>query len=329
MPASTVPGMVPTDDGVGDLLFPSLGNPGIDVLHYDVDISYDPDRDAIDGVVGLDLLLTEARSEITLDAVNLKTWEVTVNGEAVAAEDDSPELRIPLPAPGRRRRSAAGGGRRTPWSRRRCDLADRLPERLVQHRGRLVRAERARRRAQLDAVQRPPERQGHATRSRSRCRRAPRPWPTASSVEQRNDGRAATTWVWQEDRPMTTYLILLLTGDYEIVDRQPDRTDCRSCTRCCAPMSQQMQPYLDITARADRVLRRRVRPVPARPLRHRHLRQLRRPGDGDAGTLAVQPRRLPSGEIGFVPGDCFLVARARPPVVRQRGVARRDGRTSG
>ena len=26
------------------------------------------------------------------------------------------------------------------------------------------------------------------------------------------------TWIWQEDRPMATYMIQLLTGDYELVD---------------------------------------------------------------------------------------------------------------
>ena len=44
-------------DGVGDTLFPALGNPGIDVQHYDVDIAFDSDADVITGSVGVDLVL--------------------------------------------------------------------------------------------------------------------------------------------------------------------------------------------------------------------------------------------------------------------------------
>ena len=35
-------------------------------------------------------------------------------------------------------------------------------------------------------------------------------------VEQRPD--AATTWVWDQPRPMATYLLQVLTGDYEVLD---------------------------------------------------------------------------------------------------------------
>jgi hypothetical protein len=47
LPTATPPTTVPskpvdvTGDGVGDPLFPDLGNPGIDVQHYDVTLDYD------------------------------------------------------------------------------------------------------------------------------------------------------------------------------------------------------------------------------------------------------------------------------------------------
>ena len=88
-------------DGVGDVLYPDLGNPGLDVSHYDVTLSYDPSTHRVAGVVGLDMQLTSDRDEITLDAIGLTTTQVTVDGEAVTAVADDPELRIPLPHTGR------------------------------------------------------------------------------------------------------------------------------------------------------------------------------------------------------------------------------------
>ncbi|MDP2293444.1 MAG: M1 family metallopeptidase [Actinomycetota bacterium] len=243
MPASTVPGMVPTDDGAGDLLFPSLGNPGIDVLHYDVGISYDPDRDAIDGVVGLDLLLTEPRAEITLDAVNLKTWEVTVNGQAVAAQDDSPELRIPLPTPG-----AAGEQLRVEVTYSvepsPMDSPIGFPNSWFNTEGgSYVLNEPDGARGWMPCNDHPSDKASYTFTVRVPAGTVA--VANGELVEQRNDG-ALDVWVWQEDRPMTTYLILLLTGDYEIItDTGPDGLPLIHAV--LRSDVEQMQPYLDIT----------------------------------------------------------------------------------
>ena len=41
---TTIPANSPEDDGIGDELFPPLGNPGIDVEHYTLVLDYDPKR---------------------------------------------------------------------------------------------------------------------------------------------------------------------------------------------------------------------------------------------------------------------------------------------
>lgn len=242
-PSSTVPGLVPTADGAGDLLFPSLGNPGIDVLHYDVGITYDPDRDAIDGVVGLDVLLTEARSEITLDAVNLKTWEVTVDGQVVDAQDDSPELRIPLPSPGdagdQLRIEVTYSGEPSPM-----DSAIGFPNGWFNtDGGSYVLNEPDGARGWMPCNDHPSDKASYTF-----TLRVPAGLTAVANgelVEQRNDG-ALDVWVWQQDRPMTTYLILLLTGDYEIItDTGPDGLPLISAV--LRSDVEQMQPYLDIT----------------------------------------------------------------------------------
>jgi aminopeptidase N len=64
-------------------------------------------------------------------------------------------------------------------------------------------------------------------------------------VEERAEGGRAI-WVWQQDDPMTTYLILLLTGDYELVSEGPGGVPL--LMPCCLGTSV-MQPYIDLTPR--------------------------------------------------------------------------------
>jgi aminopeptidase N len=46
-----------------------------------------------------------------------------------------------------------------------------------------------------------------------RARRRQRPLVGTTS-----DGAAGDTWEWREDEPMPTYLVLLVTGDYEVIE---------------------------------------------------------------------------------------------------------------
>jgi aminopeptidase N len=53
------------------------------------------------------------------------------------------------------------------------------------------------------------------------------------------------TWIWQEDRPMATYLIQLLTGDYELVDGVgPNGLPLLSAV--LHSDRETMQPFLDV-----------------------------------------------------------------------------------
>ena len=97
--APVVNSEVPASEGVGDALFPDLGNPGIDVQHYDLRLQYDPLAERVTGNVRVQLLLSEPRDRITLDAVGLAVSAVQVDGEEVTFEADDPELRIDLPGP--------------------------------------------------------------------------------------------------------------------------------------------------------------------------------------------------------------------------------------
>ena len=66
------------------------------------------------------------------------------------------------------------------------------------------------------AEQRPPVGQGDVA---LRADRADGPTAIANGhlVEQR-PAEAGTTWVWEQLDPMATYLVQVLTGDYEVLD---------------------------------------------------------------------------------------------------------------
>ena len=85
--------------------------------------------------------------------------------------------------------------------------------------------QRARRRPHVAAEQRPPVRQGdvalRAHRARRRHRRRQRPARRAAA------GRGGTTWVWEEDDPMATYLVQLLDRAVLGARRRQRPTTCR------------------------------------------------------------------------------------------------------
>ena len=97
--------------------------------------------------------------------------------------------------------------------------------RMVHHPGRFIRPQRARRRAHVDT--------GDDHPSDQATFRFELTVPTGltavanGALIDHTSTATTETWVWQEDRPMATYLIQLLTGDYELVEGSAP-TVCRS-----------------------------------------------------------------------------------------------------
>jgi len=80
--------------GVGDELFPDLGNPGIDVEHYDIDLSFDHATNEIDAIATLEITAAAELEGFTLDAVGLDVSAVTIDGHKATFLNADPELRI-------------------------------------------------------------------------------------------------------------------------------------------------------------------------------------------------------------------------------------------
>ena len=62
--------------GVGDAYYPTYGNGGYDVSHYDLDVAYDPATDVLDGEATITARATERLCSFNLDLVGLEVRSV-------------------------------------------------------------------------------------------------------------------------------------------------------------------------------------------------------------------------------------------------------------
>src|SRR6478752_2454777 len=82
--------------GLGDRLFPQLGNGGYDVLHYDVDVRYatSAPSQSIDGTVTILARATQDLSRFDLDFAGQSVGGVSVNGVPAKFKRDAEDLVI-------------------------------------------------------------------------------------------------------------------------------------------------------------------------------------------------------------------------------------------
>ncbi len=244
-PSTTDPTPTPNAnaaDGVGDALFPGLGNPGIDVQHYDIDLVVD--KGHVEGTVALEMTFTDARDRFTLDAHGPDISNVDIDGVSTAFEQDGAELRITLPA------------RSVPGATSRVTVAYSVDPRsgpsvvgipngwFTTSGGSYVLDEPDGANTWLPCNDHPSDKATYTFRIGV-------PAGTTAVANGALEGHTVDggidTWVWQETRPMTTYLIQLLTGNYEIVTD----TGPHGLPLVHAVLREDraaMQPYLDVTA---------------------------------------------------------------------------------
>ncbi|WP_197370468.1 M1 family metallopeptidase, partial [Streptomyces clavuligerus] len=85
--------------GVGDRLFPRLGNGGYDVRHYRLALEYDPRRRHIEGTAEILARATAGLGSFHLDLDRLTVSEVTVDGAPATARRSGDELIVRPRAP--------------------------------------------------------------------------------------------------------------------------------------------------------------------------------------------------------------------------------------
>ena len=218
---ATVPA-VPTGDTsapevafTGDDLFPELGNPSIDVRHYDLDLRYDAETDRLEGSVSLELTAVESIDEVRLDSDGPNVSAVTIGGTDATFESTDGDLVVALPdglEPGDEAvmrvdyslqpRGGAGsiglpsGWFNTPGGSYTLNEPDGAHSWL-------------------------PCNDHPSDKATFTFRITVAPGVTAvanGGLATHTETPEGDTWVWQETLPMATYLIQVLTGDYEVID---------------------------------------------------------------------------------------------------------------
>ncbi|MFH8366522.1 M1 family metallopeptidase [Streptomyces sp. NPDC018031] len=100
--AAAVPPAPPAPQGLGDRLFPHLGNPGYDVAAYDIDLDYHGNRRPLDAVTTIDARATRELNRVNLDFTHGTVRSVTVDGRRAAFTTAGEDLvitpRTPLAA---------------------------------------------------------------------------------------------------------------------------------------------------------------------------------------------------------------------------------------
>jgi aminopeptidase N len=94
-PAAAAP-PAPGEAGLGDRLFPLLGNGGYDVQHYDLDLRYETSApsQSVDGTVTIIARSTQALSRFNLDFGGESLGSVAVNGRTASWTREGDELVI-------------------------------------------------------------------------------------------------------------------------------------------------------------------------------------------------------------------------------------------
>ena len=238
---TTSSGPAPDDEGVGDALFPSLGNPGIDVEHYTLALQYDPFLNDISANAHLEMVMTEDRDAFSLDSSGPDVSAVSVDGVPAEFVEAPPELMITPVSPLASGQSVA------------VDVTYTLqPEPVPSAAGEQVGWFRS---PGGSYVINEPE--GTSTwmpcddhPSDKATFRFELTVPTGltavanGALVGHTSTASADTWTWQEDRPMATYLIQVVTGDYEIVDGEgPNGLPLSSIV--LRDDRSKMEPYLD------------------------------------------------------------------------------------
>lgn len=216
-PTTTSATGVAGSDGVGDPYFPTLGNGGFDVGHYDIAIRIDPDSGVIsDGATMLTATAVDSLSSFNLDFVGLEVTSVSVDGVPAEWSVDGEDLVIVPVAilPAGETFTVAVGYRGRP-------LPTYIPSVGV-HAGWIVDAEGVYVAAEPNAAHtwfpgndHPSDKATFAI-----AITVPSGWVAASNgtlaaVTTVEDG---TTFAWVMDHPMATYLATVAVGTFERID---------------------------------------------------------------------------------------------------------------
>jgi aminopeptidase N len=229
---------------IGDRRYPTLGSADIDVEHYGVTLRYDPGRRQFSGTVAVVGALLNATDQLALDAGGPEISSVTSNGSNLEYEQAGRELVIELGAV-----EPAGASFEVE-----IEFVSVVPETddFLDRAG------------LFEGIDEPGvwsvnEADGASTWLPVNDHPTDKAtWTFAVTVP---DGWAAiangelagvpaddrTTWTWNQTEPMAPYLILMLVGDYSVVDGGTSSTGVELDHAVLTDRADQLEPYLAVT----------------------------------------------------------------------------------
>ena len=92
--ANTAPRSTVGAAGIGDEYYPTLGNGGYDIDHYDLDLFYDPDDNLLDAAVIITAIATQDLTAFNLDFTGFDIVDLRVGDLPARFERDGGELTI-------------------------------------------------------------------------------------------------------------------------------------------------------------------------------------------------------------------------------------------
>lgn len=225
-PGSTIPGPPPAADlsDVPDPTVPGLGDPRIDVHHYDVTLRADPGEEAIAGRVRITLAARTAAplATFTLDLRGPTVRSVTVDGADAASEQRGDQIEItptsPLTPAEPTVVEVTYGGRPDPGEL--MDLGLRTGLQQDDEGGWFALSQPDGTRTWVPVNDHPSDKATWRITLDTPADVVGVANGRLTSRERRGDRRA---WVWDLDRPMASYLALVAIGDYDLVESEgPD-----------------------------------------------------------------------------------------------------------
>jgi aminopeptidase N len=206
------------DLGLGEPLDPTLGNPGYDVGHYDIDLTFDPDSSWLEATVTLSATATERLASVNVDFIGFDVEQATVDGRASAFARTERDMTIQPATP-------IASGEQFELAVRYHGTPHPFTSTSGAPRGRLgwntgsgtsyVVSEPDGARSWFPCNDVPSDKARYTFRLT-----VPDSVTAAANgvLEDKVANRGRTTWVWQMDQPMATYLATVVIGDYEIVE---------------------------------------------------------------------------------------------------------------
>lgn len=206
------------DQGLGEPMDATLGNPGYDVRHYELDLAFDPDNRVLDALVTLAATSTTSLDSVNVDFIGFDVLEVTVDGERAAfartERDMTIQPREPLAAGQEFTLTVRYRGTPQPFSST-SGVTATLGWRVAASGTEYVVSEPDGARSWFPCNDHPSDKASYTFRLT-----VPKPLVAAANgvLVDTITAPAGVTWVWEARDPMATYLATIVIGDYSIVD---------------------------------------------------------------------------------------------------------------